>query len=441
MSKKDTLIKGTFILTITGFLSRFIGFFYRIFLSRTFGEEGMGLYQLVFPVFSLGFSLSVAGIEVALSRLTAQKLSLKKNAEAKQCLFTALLISLTISTMLMLLIQKYSFEIAEYVLLDGRCQDLLIALSYIFPFCAVHSCICGYYLGQKKTKRIAISQLIEQIVRVLSVYIICSLLLKQNRNIPVSVTVLGLVIGETASAFYCFVTFQKSEMNFQPTCKSTIYIWGRSKELLTLSIPLTANRVLLNVLQSIETISIPACLVLSGLTESEALSLYGVLTGMAMPCIFFPSALAGSIATMLLPTIAEMQAQQEARNVQQLIKKVASCVFFFGCLCTAMFFLFGNFIGVFLFHSHAVGSFIMILAWICPFMYVNTTLISMLNGLGKTTVSFSINTCGVCLRIGSVFFLIPKFGILGYLWGLLASQILISILAVLQLHRIHKQFH
>ena len=121
MSKKDTLIKGTFILTITGFLSRFIGFFYRIFLSRTFGEEGMGLYQLVFSVFSLGFSLSVAGIEVALSRLTAQKLSLKKNAEAKQCLFTALLISLTISTMLMLLIQKYSFEIAEYVLLDGRC--------------------------------------------------------------------------------------------------------------------------------------------------------------------------------------------------------------------------------------------------------------------------------------------------------------------------------
>lgn len=441
MSKKDTLIKGTFILTITGFLSRFIGFFYRIFLSRTFGEEGMGLYQLVFPIFSLGFSLTVAGIEVALSRLTAQKLSLKKDTEARQCLFTGLLISLMISTILTLLIQKYSFEISKYLLLDERCKNLLMVLSYIFPFCAIHSCICGYYLGQKKTKRIAISQLIEQIVRVTSVYIICSLLLKQNRNIPVSITVLGFVIGEIASAFYCFVTFQKSERAFQLTCKSTICMFKRIKELFTLSIPLTANRVLLNVLQSIETISIPACLVLSGLTESEALSLYGVLTGMAMPCIFFPSALTGSIATMLLPTIAEMQAQHESRSVRQLIKKVASCVFFFGCLCTALFFLFGNFIGIFLFHSHTVGNFIMILAWICPFMYVNTTLISILNGLGKTTASFSINTCGICLRIGSVFFLIPKLGILGYLWGLLASQILISILALFQLHRIDKQFH
>lgn len=441
MSKKDTLIKGTFILTITGFLSRFIGFFYRIFLSRTFGEEGMGLYQLVFPIFSLGFSLSVAGIEVALSRLIAQKISLKKDTEANQCLFTGLLISLSISTILMLVIQKYAYWIAEFLLQDGRCKNLLLVLSYIFPFSAIHSCICGYYLGQKKTAYIAVSQLVEQIVRVVSVWAICSLLLKQNRIIPVSVTVIGLVLGEIASSFYCFITFQKSRMITQPSSASVIRVFNHIRELLALSIPLTANRVLLNILQSIETISIPASLVLFGLTESESLSLYGVLTGMAMPCIFFPSALTGSIATMLLPTIAEMQAQKKSNMVKQLIQKVSSTVFFLGCLCTAGFFLFGNFIGVSLFHSHTVGSFIKILAWICPFMYVNTTLISMLNGLGKTTVSFFINTCGVCLRIVSVFFLIPRFGILGYLWGLLASQILISILAYFPLHRIHKEFH
>ena len=67
MSRKQTIIRGTLILTVTGFLSRFMGFFYRIFLSRTFGEEGVGLYQLIFPVYALCYSLTTAGIGTASS--------------------------------------------------------------------------------------------------------------------------------------------------------------------------------------------------------------------------------------------------------------------------------------------------------------------------------------------------------------------------------------
>ena len=198
MSKKDTIIKGTFILTITGFLSRFIGFFYRIFLSRTFGEEGVGLYQLVFPIFALGFSF-----EVALSRLVAQKLSLGKTAEARQSLFTGLFFSFSLSLTVMILIQTNALWLAEHVLRDIRCGNLLVSLSYIFPFASIHSCICGYYLGLKRTKRLAISQLIEQIVRVLSVYLICITMLRNNSPLSVNIAVIGLVLGEIGSALYC----------------------------------------------------------------------------------------------------------------------------------------------------------------------------------------------------------------------------------------------
>ena len=72
MSRKRTILKGTFILTLTGFTTRFMGFFYRIFLSHTFGEEGVGLYQLIFPIYALGFSLTCAGVELALSRSVAR---------------------------------------------------------------------------------------------------------------------------------------------------------------------------------------------------------------------------------------------------------------------------------------------------------------------------------------------------------------------------------
>lgn len=435
MSKKDSIIKGTFILTITGFLSRFIGFFYRIFLSHTFGEEGVGLYQLIFPIFALCFSFTTAGIEVALSRIIAQKSTAGKQHEARQTLFIGMGISLSLSILVMLFLQFHAVWIAENFLRDIRCTNLLIAMSYTFPFSAVHSCICGYYLGIKHTRIPAVSQLIEQTVRVLSVYIICMLMLKQNFSLSVTIAVSGLVFGEIASSLYCVFTISKhgiAKKNIPFTCRN---YFTPVKELLALSIPLTANRVLLNVLQSIEAVSIPGCLILSGLSRSSSLSTYGVLTGMALPCILFPSAITNSVSTMLLPTIAEVQLQQDRKNLISLIKKVTFCVFLLGCICTAGFLITGNVMGTLLFHSHTAGKFIVTLAWICPFLYSNSALISILNGLGKAATTFLINTTGLLIRITSIFICVPAFGIIGYLWGLLASQFLISILALCTLNK------
>ena len=105
-------------------------------------------------------------------------------------------------------------------------------------------------------------------------------------------------------------------------------------ELFRLSVPLTANRILLNLLQSIEAISIPKALITYGSTRSEALSLYGVLTGMALPCILFPSALTNSISVMLLPTVAELQASQKRETLLLLIKKAFFCCFALCLSCT-----------------------------------------------------------------------------------------------------------
>ena len=91
MSGKRALIRGTAILTITSFVTRFMGFFYRIFLGHTFGEENVGLYQLVFPVYALGISFSCAGTELALSRCVAQENAAGHPEKAKELLKTGLI--------------------------------------------------------------------------------------------------------------------------------------------------------------------------------------------------------------------------------------------------------------------------------------------------------------------------------------------------------------
>lgn len=433
MSKKYTILKGTFILTATGIVTRLIGFFYRVYLSQIFGEKGVGLYQLVFPVYALCFSLTTAGIETTISRCVARSATLGKPEEARKILFTGMAVSVFLSFIVTIFLQTNASAIAIHFIGETQCIPLLTAMSYAFPFSSVHSCICGYYLGLKRTSVPAISQLIEQTARVLSVYLITHYLLCQQNNTPVTIAVLGLVFGELFSSLFCAKIFFHKYRAVTASSHCFSRYLTCLKELLMLSLPLTANRILLNLLQSIEAVSIPKTLITYGNTPSEALSLYGVLTGMALPCIFFPSALTNSISVMLLPTVAELQASQKRRKLLLLVRNVFFCCFSLGLSCTVGFLLFGRFIGGTLFHSELAGNLLLTLAWICPFLYTNSTLISILNGLGHTASSFFVNTVGVLFRIASVFFLIPAFGIRGYLWGLLGSQILITSLCLLEL--------
>jgi len=431
---KNALIKGTFILTATGLITRLIGFFFRMFMSHSFGAEQVGLYQLIFPIYALCFSLSSAGIETALARCVAQKMTRGQKKEADLLLYQAIAISFSISLTLAFLINRFDTTLSIYILGDLRCEKLLGILSLSLPFASIHSCICGYYFGLKKTEVPALSQLIEQIARVASVYIIYVIYSEKGGNASIVIAVAGIAIGEACSMLFCIRHFS-ARKHYPLSLPSMFRCRDLAKDLTRLATPLTSNRVLMNVFQSIETISIPLSLQKSGLTNAEALSLYGILTGMALPCILFPTALTNSVSSVLLPTVAEIQAENRLVRLKQLIQKVILFGFGFGSVCGIGFLVFGTFIGRHLFNNSLAGSFIQTLAWICPFLYMNTTLMSILNGLGKANHSFFINICGLTIRILSVWFMIPIFSIRGYLWGLLGSQLLVSILCIWQLKR------
>ena len=152
---------------------------------------------------------------------------------------------------------------------------------------------------------------------------------------------------------------------------------------------------------------------------------------MALPCVLFPSAITNSVAVMLMPAVAEKQAAGKRSDIFSLLRRTAGSCFILGLSCCLFFLLFGSFIGRFLFHSETAGSFIMTLAWICPFLYTNAAMLSTINGLGRTTATFLINAASLLIRIAGVFFAIPVFGMQGYLWGLLASQLAVTVLSIL----------
>lgn len=431
--RKHTLIAGTLLLTATGFLTRVLGFFYRIFLSRTIGAEGLGIYNMVHPVYGICFALCAGSIQTAISRFVAA------NTQKSKAVFrTGLAISLTTSIALCWLICRYSDFIATYILMEPRCAGLLPFMAFSVPFSAIHACINGYYYGIQKTKVPAFSQVIEQIVRMTAVFLIADILIKSGRAITVELAVTGHLIGEIASCFYTVLALGLFSPSKQ-TQKADSFIHdfkAVSGPLMVLAFPLMGNRLVLNILASAEAIWIPSRLEHFGLNSSQSFSIYGVLTGMALPFILFPSAITNSLAVLLLPTVAKAQSDGNQTKISTTISMSIRYSLYMGILCIGIFTLFGDALGVSVFHDNDAGSFITTLAWLCPFIYLVTTMGSILNGLGKTSTTFMQNAFCLVMRLCFVLFGIPRFGIIAYLWGMLLSELVLSLLHLYSLKRL-----
>ena len=425
--KTHPLITGTLLLTAAGLLSRVLGFFYRIFLSRTIGAEGLGIYQMIFPVYGIFFSLCAGSIQTAISRFTAADPD-----HAKRTLLSGFSLSFAMSLAAAFVIRHFSGPLAEHVLMEPRCAPLLSVMAFAIPCTSVHACICGYYYGKEKVSVPAAAQLFEQTIRIFTVFLLVSVCIEKRIPVTVSLAVFGLVAGEAGSALFVLIFF----LLFHEFHENTGRSYSVGPALLALAAPLMANRLVLNLLQSTETIMIPERLTVYGLTRSQAVRTYGTLTGMAMPFVLFPSALVNSLAVVLLPVTARHQSAGNDSGIADGISMAFRYSLYLGIFCVGVFTVFGEALGLQIFKSQDAGSFIQILAWLCPFLYLATSSGSILNGLGKTKLTFFHHLVSLLIRIAFVWFGIPEFGIRACLWGMLASEMLLALLHILALRRI-----
>lgn len=466
--KKNPIILGTILLSFSGLICRGIGFFYRLFISQAFGEEAMGIFQLISPVLMLAFSLTCAGTQTAISKYTASCLGMKKESLARKFLFVGCTISLFLSSLYSIIVFCLAENISIHFLLEKRCAPLLRICALSFPFSALHSCFNGYFYGKKNTKIPSFTQITEQVIRVGSVFSLYHFFLSQNKVPTIALTCIGMVLGEATSFLISFLYYilvysspksvtdsfssnsktrttsnnkhhsfsQKipsdnlSELPSATIYKETLHI---ACQLLTFSLPLTFNRVIVNLLQSYEAVSIPQCLRAFGYSDKTALSIYGVLTGMAFSLVMFPSTFANSVSVLLLPTVSEASSEKKYFQIRNTIQKSVFFSLSLGFACTLFFLLFGNFLGNLLFASSLAGTFICQLSFLCPFLYLHITLGSILNGLKRIKTTLFINIFALLIRLFFILYLIPSYGIKGYLWGLLLSELLSSFCCLLSL--------
>lgn len=420
-------------MTAAGVLSRIIGFFYRIFLSRTIGAEALGIYQLIGPVFSLCFALTASSIQTSISKFVGDAIggckdSLCGEKKARAYLILGLVLSCGLSILTGIFMYFNADLIAVRFLGEARCAPLLVLLTYSLLPCCIHACINGYYYGKKNAFVPSLCQLIEQIARVGSVWIIFQITTEKGIPLTAFHAVCGLVIGEcfgllvSMSALLREKRLPRGSYTSDSICNSTM-----THAFLAMVIPLTINRLSVAFSTSLENLLIPQKLQLYGYTQTDALSIYGILSGMTLSIILFPCVLTNSLSVLLLPAISEARGRSNENQIRRTTQKAIRLGLLLGFAFTILFLFTGDMIGNKLFHNALAGRFICRLSWLCPLMYITSLLNSILHGLGRPKQVLFVNLLACLIRIGMIWFLVPAYGIGAYLWGLLLSQVFASV--------------
>jgi len=428
---KRNLVIGALILTVAGVITRLLGFVFRIYMSNLIGSEGMGLYQLIIPLYMLAGTLSTSGVSVAISKLIAEESAKKQLGNVKKILKASLFLTGAIGGIVGLFLFVNSNYIGENFLKDARTILAIRYLAPCIPFMALSSCLRGYFYGIQDVTKPAFAQVLEQFIRIGVVYLIIGSWIPKGLEYACAAAILGITAGEIISCGYVYFAYRaynKNNIN-----KASITLISGIGAILTIAIPITASRTVSSILKMAENILIPIQLQLFGLSHNSALSTFGMLKGMVMPLLFFPSALLSSLAVTLVPAVSEANAVNGKRRIHHTVSKALKYTLLVGICMICIFISFSYELGIAIYHDKEVGEMLRMLSFICPFMYIQLIVVGILNGLGEQMVPFINSLFDSLISLFFVFFCIPLFGFKAYLCGMAVSSIVVS---VLNLHKL-----
>lgn len=437
MSQK-TVITSALILTTASFITKIMGFFYRIFMSSTIGAEGMGLYQLIMPIYSLAWSITSAGFTTTISHLTAQENSKGNFGNihliVKQSLFFSFLLSMAISCFLFF---QADF-LASTLLKEPRIALSFRWLALAVPFMTAGSCLRGYFLGMQTPLIPAISQVLEQAIRIIAIYLLAGSFLSQGLELACVATIIGIILGEFLSFLFVlsyYKPFKQKNNILIAHNKPTLSHLQISKLIFHMALPLGLTRIFGSLLSAIEHILIPQKLQQYGENTSNALEIYGELTGMAMPLIFLPSACLMAVSVSLIPEISKSSAIGQSNKIHKTVSATFLFTFILGIGSATIFAVFPQEICYIVYNRPNLGELLFPLAFICPFLYAQITLHGLLNGLGEQIFLFVNHLISSAITIIGIIFFMPLYGIDAFLWSMFFSLLISLCLALYRLYQ------
>ena len=428
---KIFLINGA-ILTVTGLFMKSIGMIFNLYVSNKIGSEAAGAFSLVMSVYSFSITIATSGLSIACTCIVSEHFA-KGNLEngfkaVKSCIFFSLLLGLGSSFLVLCFSNLVSRNWLKSIVSPTPLYFIAIGL----PFISISSVINGYFSAVRTGYKNAFCQTIELFIKIIvSIFLLNCYVSKSIESVCICL-VLADVISEICSCFLLFILYKLDKLKHTKRIFPNLTF---KKEILKVAFPVAITSHIRSGLSTLKQFIIPSRLVLFGLPYSIALSEYGKVNGMTLPLLLFPNVFIISFSNLLIPEFAGLLAKQYKKRILEVCQKVFFITSVFSICVSLFFFLFSNQISLIVFNNLECSRYIKILSPCILFMYPDNIIDSMLKGLNR---QFSVMICNILdliLTICILYFLLPIFGLSGYLLATMISEIFNFCISYLQLYK------
>lgn len=430
--RKTLFIKNAAILTATSLILRGLGMILRAYIASSVGDEGMGLYQLVFSVYTFAAAFTGAGIPTAVTRLAADEIAYGDKDGLSEAVTKGLSGALFFAALSFTAV-FFGAEFISEKLLGTDAALCLKILCFSLPFMAASSVIKSYFAARRKAFPSSISQLLEQAARM----ILCFSLIKKFAVRGTVFAVAAVIISDTAAEIISFlfltVVFSCDLKKVKP--KGQRVHKNTGKELTRIAVPLTAGRYLTTSLRSIENVLLPRMLAVT-LGMSEAMKGFGAVKGMALPLLLFPSSVLFAVSGLLIPEMSEAKTGGKPYVIKYAVRKTLSVTLLLGVGSAFVFMLFGEKAASLIYKSALAEKTVKYLAPLTPVMYIDGVCDGLLKGLDRQNITFRNALIDSAVRIGLIFILPRYYGLPGFIAVMYISNILTCTLNLLELKKV-----
>lgn len=418
---KHNIYRSAAQVTVFSTMEKALSFLYRIILSRIIGAEGIGIYQICLSVFAVFLTVASSGVPVTVSRLMA-KSNAQNDAHGKHAAVTAGVIATLIITVPVALVLFFGRNLFGFLFSDKRCAEIFLILLPGLVLTSIYAVIRGSFWGNKQFLPYSVIELLEDAVMVgigiALVYNVTDPIIGA-RNASIAV-VISYVFSFVVSLFWYFIRggrFVNPKKQLKPLISS--------------SLPITAMRTATSLINSAVAVILPLLLMkMCNLSNSEAISMYGIAMGMSLPILFIPSSLIGSIAVVVAPELSENYYKGNEKAVKFDVEKSVKAAIFISALLIPILFVLGKNIGTFLYSNNLAGEIVQncsfILLPMCVAM-ITTTVLNSMNCEKRTLINYF---CGAAAMMICIFALTKFIGIYGYMAGAGANFLITAILNV-----------
>lgn len=411
---------------------KFAALIFNIYISNQIGSEAVGVFSLVMAVYLFFITVATSGLNIAVTVIVSEKFALNKNQQAikaiRTCIFFSLLLGIAAGGLILL----FSNFITSKCLHNMVSSRPLFYIAIGLPFIAMSSCISSYFATIRKAYKNAISQVFEFTIKMFATII----LLKINITNGVEAVCISLILADVISEVCSFtLIFILYIIDIRLKKLEDVRSFGQRFNILKIAFPVAVTSYIRSGLSTLKQLIIPTQLEKSGISCSRALSQYGMINGMVLPVITFPTVFTDSYSMLLIPEFSTYVAQKNYKAINYIANKIfkITCAFTM-CICS-IFFIFSNDLGLAIYNNIEIGYYFKIFTPFIFFMYMDHIIDCILKGLNKQFGVMCCNILDLSITTCFIYFLLPVLGIKGYVLSIFFSEVLNFSISLFQLFK------